>query len=87
MGYDIGDIIYIPHFGVARILKAEVYSPSYMTRSHWHYTLEMLTDPKGFEVYKSVRLRKRSLIDGLTVLKEEPIPKKRWIAYKKDKMR
>jgi hypothetical protein len=86
MGYNIGDIIDIPHYGVVRVIDAQVINPTYLSRSYWRYSLEMITDPKGFEVYKSVKFRQRCLIDGLKVLDTTPIPKRKWIAYKKDKM-
>ena len=84
MGYDIGDIINIPHYGVAKVIGATVVPPSDWHKSFWWYKLEMITDAKGFEVYNCVKFRTRSLRDGYPILKVAPIPKRRWLMHKKE---
>lgn len=76
--YDIGDIIKIPNDSIVKVLDVN------WDHTWPYYTLERLADRKGFQVYKNVKYLKRGLMQGLEVLKEAPIPKKNWLAYKKN---
>ena len=84
MGYNIGDIINIPHCGVGKVINTVVVPPSSWHKEMLRYTLEMITDAKGFEIYNCVKFRRRFLIDGLPILEVAPIPKRRWLMHKKE---